>query len=272
MSLAIKGLALPSAPAALEDSGARSFAPGTTPVLSPAEPVSPELVLVSPELREAALARLREFPSAARTPVEERLWRYQELRPSSARPARRGRRVAVVATAIAGAVVAAAALGQAIAGDGPRQSERSPSAPREGGTAPTPAPVPPPVRAPTRRAGDRAKTPGETKRPSAKPRHEGRERGRAGVAAGSSPLHSRVQAERNVLQSPRFFLTSGRRAAVVVDAATGIFRTNTRVSCAASPPAAAQAHVFVCSVRHGKTRLRVRYTATGKKSFRLALD
>jgi hypothetical protein len=87
--------------------------------------------------------------------------------------------------------------------------------------------------------------------------------------AGSSPSTSRLEleAERNVLKSPEFFLERGGSGAALVDPATKLFHVNTTIKCAATAPGV---RVLVCRVHRGRISVRLRYIVTGRKSFRLA--
>jgi hypothetical protein len=73
-------------------------------------------------------------------------------------------------------------------------------------------------------------------------------------------------AERHVLNSPRFFLHWGGKAARVVDPQTRWLRTSVTAVCRAR---ASRAHTFVCTVRYRSIRLRVLHVSTGRRSFRL---
>jgi hypothetical protein len=75
-----------------------------------------------------------------------------------------------------------------------------------------------------------------------------------------------LEAERNVLRSPRFFLELGRAGAAFVDPATKLFRADTTITCAVNNGSRER----VCEVRRGRSSLRVRYVRTGQSSFRLA--
>jgi hypothetical protein len=246
--------------------------PGPTqpdgPAVDPREPISPELVLVSPELRELAFARLDESPPAPRTP---------RVGPRSPAPAmyapapavqRLGRWVATAAAVVVGALVTAAALTPTIAGDAPVEPTVSTLRRSSDASPPPVAPTPTTQRGVTRPPARAGATHGTGPQTTAMPRPGSH----APIAAQQpGPTHSSIEAERNVLRSPAFFRASGRRSATVIDSVTGVFRTNTTVACVAGPPSRKRAHVFLCVVRHGSVTVRVRYIATGRKSFRLRL-
>jgi hypothetical protein len=78
------------------------------------------------------------------------------------------------------------------------------------------------------------------------------------------------EAERNVLQSPRFFLDHGGAAAALIDPATKLFRPNTTVTCSVTQRRRNGSWERICRVRRGRVSIRVRYVPTGRSSFRLA--
>ena len=106
------------------------------PALDPAEPISPEFVLVSPELREPALARARQFPTAvprAATP-QPGVARAEAVAPAT----RPGRGRAFVLGATAGAAVTLAAI---VLLPTTRDAPSLVQLPRDGGGVQTPAPA-----------------------------------------------------------------------------------------------------------------------------------
>jgi hypothetical protein len=234
----------------------------TEPSLDPTEPISPEAVLVSPELREPALARARQFPTgvpraASRQPAVTRV--------EAVAPATRPRRVRVLLLAAAGAAVtlAAAALLQAA-----RDATRLVPLPRDGrgvGTSP-PATTSPGTTVRPRFTGKRprharAATPtatsvGKLSPPAtAQPKHE----------PTSAGPRMTVRAERNVLDSPRFFIRLGARGRRFVDPATRLFRSRVSVRCTPRPDATR----LSCVVRRGGASLTFAYQRTSAHSFRL---
>jgi hypothetical protein len=205
--------------------------------LDPSEPISPELVLVCPELRELALANEREFPAP------------QPFRPQSARaraperpqrtPTRRKAAPRLIFAAAAVFVVAVLAVAPGFTGGErptlePSQPQRA-SAPNRA----APAPV-------TQRSRRRSVVPRRT------------------------ALRLARETERNVLRSPRFFLERGGAAAFLVDPATKLFRPNTTISCSVTQRRRNGSWERLCSVRRGRVSIRVRYVPTGRSSFRLA--
>jgi hypothetical protein len=144
-----------------------------------------------------------------------------------------------------------------------------------GGERPTLEPSrPQPAAAPNRAATVQApQRPGRTR---SKPRTE-----RAATPAKQRSPHRSVvprrtaiklalEAERNVLQSPRFFLEHGRATAAFVDPATKLFRVNTSIACAVTQRRRNGSWERICAVRRGRVSIRVRYIPTGRSSFRLA--
>jgi hypothetical protein len=79
-----------------------------------------------------------------------------------------------------------------------------------------------------------------------------------------------LEAERNVLRSPRFFLEQGGAAAALVDPATKLFRPNITITCAVTQHRRNGSWERLCRVRRGRVSIRVRYVPTGQSSFRLA--
>jgi hypothetical protein len=230
----------------------------------PSEPISPELVLVCPELREHALANEREFP--APQPYRPRPARARPPnRPERTPPRRRaGRRLVFAAAAVF--VIAALAVAPGFTG----------------GERPTLEPSPPQRVAGTHR---------QASVPVTRHRHPGRNRSKphtttAGTGHPAPPVksgsrdHSKVpratalelavEAERNVLQSPRFFFDQGGAAAALIDPATKLFRANTRVTCSVTQRRRNGSWDRLCSVHRGPVSIRVRYVPTGRSSFRLA--
>jgi hypothetical protein len=80
-----------------------------------------------------------------------------------------------------------------------------------------------------------------------------------------------LEAERNVLRSPRFFLDQGGAVATLVDPATRIFRANTTINCSVTQRRRNGSWERICTVRRGRVSIRVRYVPTGPSSFRLAV-
>jgi hypothetical protein len=79
------------------------------------------------------------------------------------------------------------------------------------------------------------------------------------------------EAERNVLQSPRFFLEQGGAAAALVDPATKLFRANTTIRCSVTERRRSGSWERMCTVGGGGVSIRVRYVPTGRGTFRLAV-
>jgi hypothetical protein len=277
----------------------------------PQEPLSPELVLACPELREFALERASPDPPL---PVGPRphpapplhTWFESTPRPPSRAPAphplpsRTPGRVALPppgplpqrpartrGTAVrtlsrsAAPIVALAVIALAVLSNGSFHFHIGPSkhgassstttsamqaGPRASGTA-HPAtheqqPSRPAVTHETQRPRvHRAQSPDDARSTNAR-------RSVAPVASPAVPAHSEVEAERNVLGSPGFFL---RRpgAAELVDQATRLFRPGTAVMCSTGSPDRHRAHIFDCAVRRGHVTVHARYIAAGTTSFRL---
>jgi hypothetical protein len=263
-----------------------SVIPGPLPTdIDPSEPISPELVLVSPELREFALASARTFPTAQSVRTQSTLPPGPEpldvapaaplahsLRTLPAPPeperrdvvvARRNRRakLAVAAAALIIVTIIAAAPGlrsqvPTFVQSGRRQSTAGLTDHRQRERR-TKARI-----SATRKRSARS-SPSPTSRPSPPAK-------RGSPAPRSRPGTFRLErkAERNVLKSPGFFLEHGGSGAALVDPATKLFHVNTTIKCSATAPGK---RVLVCRVRRGRISVRLRYIVTGRKSFRLAL-
>jgi hypothetical protein len=217
--------------------------------VDPSEPISPELVLVCPELRELALANAREFPAP------------QPYRPPPARaraPTRRksGRKLVLAAAVVVTALAVAPAF---TGGDRPQlapsRPQRAAGPHRVAGVSVTQHPG-------RSRSKPRAAT--------AAPRSKQPSRGRPTVPRRIALELSR-EAERNVLRSPRFFLEHGGEAAALVDPATKLFRANTTIRCTVTQRRRNGSWERMCRVRDGVVSIRVRYIPTGRSTFRLAV-
>jgi hypothetical protein len=223
------------------------------------EPISPELVLVCPELREFALANAREFPApqpfrpppiGARAP--DRPERTPKRRKSGRKP--------VFAAAV---VVTAIAVGPAFtAGDRPQlersRPQRAAGPDRVAGVSVTQRPE---------RNLSKPRTANVKDAPARRAKRRSRDRPRVSRRV---VLELERKAERNVLRSPRFFLARGGAAAALVDRATKLFRANTTSRCTVTKRRRNGSWEGMCRVRRGSVSIRVRYVATGRSSFRLA--
>jgi hypothetical protein len=225
--------------------------------MDPSEPISPELVLVCPELREFALANAREFP--APQPFRPRPARARAPdRPQRTRTRRTAARRLVFAAVVVSVVAALAVAPGFTGGERPTLEPSRPqpaAAPNRAATRPV-----------TQRPGrNRSQPRTETAATSAKQR-----------SRHPSPMPRRtaiklaLEAERNMLQSPRFFLEHGGATAAFVDPATKLFRVNTTITCAVTQRRRNGSWERLCSVRRGRVSIRVRYVPTGRSSFRLA--
>lgn len=236
------------------------------PALDPAEPISPEFVLVSPELREPALARARQFPTAvprAATP-QPGVARAEAVAPAT----RPGRGRAFVLGATAGAAVTLAAI---VLLPTTRDAPSLVQLPRDGGGVQTPAPATTSTGTTVRSARERPRRArattsttsnvvGKASRPAtAQPKRK--------PTATAPPTARRLarRAERNVLNSPRFFIQLGSRGRRFVDPATRLFRSGVSVRCTRLPDATR----LSCIVRRGNASLAVLYLRTSTHSFRL---
>jgi hypothetical protein len=224
--------------------------------VDPSEPISPELVLVCPELRELALANARAFPAPQPYRPPPRRARAPD-RPER-RPRRRksGRKLVFAAAVVVTALAVAPAF--------------------TGGDRPQPAPSRP----------QRADGPHRVAGVSVT-QHPGRSRSKPRVATTAAkskqPRRARStvprrialelsrEAERNVLRSPRFFLEYGGAAAALVDPATRLFRADTTIRCSLTRRRRSGSWERMCRVRSGDVSIRVRYVPTGRSSFRLAI-
>lgn len=243
----------------------------TPSTLDPAKSISPELVLVSPELREAALARGRRFP----TPVpraSEPLRRVARDEPVAAiAPATRpGRGLAFPLRAAAGAAVVAAVIVGTVAllsttRDAPSLEPlthgRGVATTARGSTSAGTTSRPARERSPHARAATPKKSVVQkTSRPrTARPKRA--------TTATVPPAVRRLarRAERNVLNSPLFFVRLGARGSRFVDPATQLFRSRVSIRCS-------QLRVgthLSCIVRRGNASLAVLYLRTSAHSFRL---
>jgi hypothetical protein len=226
-------------------------APRPASAIDPGETISPELVLVSPDLREFALANAPTFPTAKpfRTPAAQA---REPDRPEQP-PMRSGsgRKFVVGATAIV--VVAVIAVASILKGGGQGQRESHPL--RQEAARPTGA---------RPEAGVAERTQARSHGNIA-PSSSTKRRGRDAAAAG----RLKIEAERNVLRSPRFFLENGG-AGSIVDQATGVFRANTTARCSRAVQRHKGASTLLCRIRRGRVVIRFRYIALGRKSFRLA--
>jgi hypothetical protein len=275
------------------------------------EPLSPELVLACPELREFALERASPVPpvpvgpgphpappvhtwfksmprppSHAPAPHPLSSWRRGRVAlpppgPLPQRPARtRGTAVRTLSRSAA-PIVALAVVALAVLSNGsfrlhigpPKHGASSPTTTSAMETGPTASGTAHPAR--HEQQPSRLAVTHETRRPRvhrAQPPHGARStnasRSAAPVASRAAPTHSEVEAERNVLASPGFFL---RRlgATQLVDQATRLFRPGTAVMCSTGSPDRHRAHIFDCAVRRGHVTVRARYIAAGTTSFRL---
>jgi hypothetical protein len=273
------------------------------------EPLSPELVLVCPELREFALTRDSQVPppprrpgglatppipirSASTSPHTSRQSARPFLpsgtprpttvfSPNVPRPVPRQRTTVrklsrSVATIAALAVVALAVL--------PHSPFRLPiDSPKERGSSVTSASVGQPTNtvtgatSPTKRthrtpdpAGKRATVPARV-RHARSPRPAGSTAPSPGASAGASP----TAPTHSETEAERHVLASPgffHRLAgggELVDRATRLFRPNASVRCSTRSPKRHRAHTFDCTVRRGRVAFHVRYIATGPTSFRL---
>jgi hypothetical protein len=258
--------------------------------IDPSEPISPELVLVSPELREFALARARTFPTAqsVRTqptpppgpeprevhtaPTADRLRTLpaplREPKRGDVVVARRNRRIKLAVAAAALIMVTILASAPGLTSQGPTFVQSEPRQSTAGLTNHGHRERTAKARASTTQKRS-ARSSGAA-RSSASPTTRPSPSGKLGSpAAPPRPGASRLEpeAERNVLKSPGFFLEHGGIGAALVDPATKLFRVNTTIKCSATAPGHG---LLVCRVRRGRISVRLRYIATGGKSFRLA--
>jgi hypothetical protein len=220
------------------------------------DPISPELVLVCPELREHALANAREFPAPQpyRPPIRARAPDRPERGPTRRRVVQR-----LVFAAAAVFVLAALAVAPGFTGGErptlePSRPQRAAGPKRVAGVTVTPHPG---RSRPKRRDATAAKPAKQHSAP------------RSVVPRRPDPKLAR-QAERNVLRSPRFFLEQGGAAAALVDQATKLFRANTTIMCSVPEHRRDGSWDRMCTVRRGGVSVRVRYVPTGRSSFRLA--
>lgn len=89
----------------------------------------------------------------------------------------------------------------------------------------------------------------------------------AAVAAAATVVHTRIQAERNVLHAHRVLRRLDPR---LVNALTGLPRTDTSVVCRGEGrPRGAAWPRFVCEISHGRVRVRVRYFSQRRNGFEL---
>jgi hypothetical protein len=223
------------------------------------EPISPELVLVCPELRELALANAREFPAPQPYRPQPARARAPE-RPQRTPPRRRAAARLVLAAAVV-FVLAALAVAPGFTGGGrptlePRRPKRA-AAPNREATVPV-SQRPDRSRSKRKPRAETAVTPAKQPSPH------------RSVVPRRTALELEREAEQNVLRSPRFFLEQGGAAAALVDPATKLFRANTTVTCSVTQRRHNGSWERMCSVRHGRVSIRVRYVPTGRSSFRLA--
>jgi hypothetical protein len=221
------------------------------------EPISPELVLVCPELRELAFERAREFPAPRPFAAPPTRVRAPDRAPRTSTRGRTAWRLVFAAAAVG--LLAALAVAPGFTGG--ERPTLEPSPPRRA-AAPNREATPPV----TQRAGRKRPKP-RTQTTATPAKQPGRHR---------SPLSSRIalelarKAERDVLRSPRFFLAQDGAAATLVDPATKLFRPNTTISCSVSR----RRNGFwerICRVSRGRVLVRVRYIPTGRSSYRLAV-
>ena len=227
--------------------------------VDPSEPISPELVLVCPELREFALANAREFPAPQPYRPPPRRARTPD-RPERSPTRRKAGRKLVFAAAV---VVTAIAVAPAFTGGDRPQLE--PSRPQRAAGPNRAASVPVTQRPGRNRSKPRAANVNGAPPPPAKQRS----RERSTVPRRTALKLSR-EAERNVLRAPRFFLEHGGMAAALVDPATKLFRANTTIRCSVTQRRRNGSWERLCRVRRGGVSIRVRYVPTGRSSFRLA--
>jgi hypothetical protein len=244
-----------------------SVVSGRLPALDPSEPISPELVLVCPELRDLALARAREFPA----PQPFRPPRARASVPDSPERAPIRRRAGGTLLIAAAAVFVLAALAVAsgfTGGEGPQLAPNRPQ--RAAGPNREPR-LPVPQRPARNHPKPRAPTTGIRSNGSADAPPPAKQRGRARVVMPrQTALKLALEAERNVLRSPQFFLELGGEGASFVDPATKFFRPNTTISCSVTRRRRNDSWERVCTLRRGRVSLRVRYIPAGRSSFRLA--
>jgi hypothetical protein len=245
--------------------------------------MSPELVLVSPELRDFAVARARTFPTAQsiRTrptppPAPEPLAvataapmaHSLRTQPAPMREpdrsdvvvSRRNRRVKLAVAAAALMVATIIAAAPELRSQGPTfvKSER------RQGTAGRTDHRQRERRTKARASATRKRSARSSALPASRPSPPAKG-GSTTPSRGTSRL--KLEAERNVLKSPGFFLEHGGSGAALVDPATKLFHVNTTIKCDAATPGL---RVLVCRVRRGRISVRLRYIVTGRKSFRLA--
>jgi hypothetical protein len=233
--------------------------------VDPSEPISPELVLVCPELRELALANAREFPAPQPfrpPPVRARAPDRPERTPTRRKA---GRKLVFAAAVVVTAIAVAPAFtggdrpqlepGRPQRAAGPQRQPNVPVRQRPGRSRSKPSAA---------TAG--GKSSGSTA-PAAPAKQRSRDRSRVPRRAA---LELSREAERNVLRSPRFFLERGGAAAALVDPATKLFRANTTIRCTVIPRRRNGSWERMCRVRRGGVSIRVRYVPTGRSSFRLA--
>lgn len=89
----------------------------------------------------------------------------------------------------------------------------------------------------------------------------------AASSARGAPVHTKRQAELNILRMPRFFWHAGLHG--FIRTRTKTFRTNVTVSCAGGHGRVRLGHVFLCRLRYHRKAAVVRYTALGKYAFKL---
>lgn len=239
------------------------------PVLDPAEPITPELVLVSPELRKRALAHARPFPEVVQDAAR---FRTEEPAAPAARPPR-SRIFMLAAAAVIVAIGATVAL-LATRRVGPSLERLT----RDGGGvatqhtagAATPAPNTTSIepirttrrRRPPTRVVDRASQP----KPTTTAPRQAQPAGVATETARPATRRLARRAERDVLNSPQFFLRLGIAGRRFVDPATRLFRAQVSIRC--SQPLGAT-HLS-CIVRRGNASLVVLYFRRSAHAFRLA--
>jgi hypothetical protein len=231
------------------------------PSLDPTEPISPEAVLVSPELREPALARARQFPTA----VPQAATRQPAVaRVKAVAPATRPRRArALLLSATAGAAVTLAAIALLPAA---RDAPSLVPLPRDGGRVETSAQA-------TTSTGTTAHSTRERLRRARAATSTATSVGDLSPPATAQPKRKptstaprlALRAERNVLNSPRFFIRLGARGTRFVDPTMRLFRSRVSVRCTPHPDATR----LSCVVRRGNASLTVLYLRTNAHSFRL---
>jgi hypothetical protein len=91
----------------------------------------------------------------------------------------------------------------------------------------------------------------------------------SGPAPAATAVHTKQQAELNILRSPGFFWRAGLHG--FIRSQTMTFRTNVTVSCGGGKGTPPRAHVFLCVVSYRDKVANIRYTALGKYAFKIQI-